>query len=182
MKIVNDFIYNLKKWNIVLCPTDTIWWIWWDATNENVINRINALKKRDVNAKQWLVTLFHPEFICEYINCEIDDLIHKYSLCNWPTTFEFMNPKNLPNNINNSNLIAARIPFWCSYLMNVLQRFWKPIISTSANISWSPSPSCFLNVSEIIKNWVDFIIPEQFDVWSGKASTIVSYSDNTIFR
>ena len=39
----------------------------------------------------------------------------------------------------------------------------RPLISTSANISGTPSPATFDEISDEIKSGVDYIVPREYD-------------------
>jgi L-threonylcarbamoyladenylate synthase len=55
-----------------------------------------------------------------------------------------------------------------------LQRFRKPLVSTSANISGEKSPAFFDEISEEIKNQVDFIVAyRQNDTTPANPSSII---------
>ena len=56
----------LKKGQIILYPTDTVWGIGCDATNTSAINRIFDIKKRSVN-KSFLILLDEPEKLSLYV-------------------------------------------------------------------------------------------------------------------
>ena len=56
----------------------------------------------------------------------------------------------------------------------MIQRFRKPIVSTSANISGEPSPKNFNGVSDAIIEGVDYVVDwEQTDMAEKKPSTIM---------
>ena len=55
----------LRAGGIILYPTDTIWGIGCDATNEDAVRRIYALKRRD-DSKSMLVLLDDPGKIASY--------------------------------------------------------------------------------------------------------------------
>ena len=75
-----------------------------------------------------------------------------------PLTIICQKAKNLaPNVVAEDGSIGIRVvrhPF-CEEL---IQRFRKPIVSTSANISGEPTPAVFKEITEDIKNSVDYIV------------------------
>jgi L-threonylcarbamoyladenylate synthase len=91
------------------------------------------IKQRD--EKKSLISLMHPDFIQEYVDIDLQDLLDKYKLQTVPTTFILPNPKNIPKEMTKDAKIAVRIPWHCDYLMQALKVFGKPIISTSANLA-----------------------------------------------
>lgn len=147
----------LRAGGLILYPTDTLWGIGCDATNPAAVERVYQLKERD-QSKSLIVLLDNDNKLSGYVN-EVPDVA--YQLIEYterPLTIVYSDAKNLaPNLIANDGSIGIRIvnhPF-CSPL---LQRFRKPIVSTSANLSGQPSPKNFTEISpEVISN-VDYIV------------------------
>ena len=70
--------------------------------------------------------------------------------------------------------MGIRIPYGDPICKEMVYRFRKPVVSTSANISGEPAPLLFSDISEEIKSAVDYIIPKSFDTEStGKPSQII---------
>lgn len=65
--------------------------------------------------------------------------------------------------------------------MQVLEQFWEPMISTSANVSWDQFPSAFDIVSKSIISQCDYVVAERLDTWTHKPSTIIGFDDNELF-
>ena len=62
-------------------------------------------------------------------------------------------------------------------------RFQKPIVSTSANISGEPTPQTFDEISEEIKNAVDYVVKyRQDDKSRHKSSNIIKLSCDGTFK
>ena len=58
--------------------------------------------------------------------------------------------------------------------IELVRRLGRPLVSTSANISGEPSPKCFEEISQEIKDGVDYIVDPALDnVPTGKASQII---------
>ena len=80
-----------------------------------------------------------------------------------PTTVIYDHAIGLADNvINKDGSIGIRI---CKdeFCRHLLKRFRKPIVSTSANISGEPSPAFFSEVSQPIKEGVDYIVNHRRD-------------------
>ena len=110
---------------------------------------------------------------------ETATLIRSFEL---PTTVIYANPLNLAKNaINADNTIAIRIVNH-KFCQKLIQQFGKPIISTSANISGEKNPVSFEDISETIKNKVDFIVDEKYDtsVYKYPSKLIKMNADNSI--
>ncbi len=170
---VNKALEVLKQGGLILYPTDTIWGIGCDATNKEAVEKVYALKNRS-ESKSMIVLLDSDSKLQSYVR-EIPDVA--YDLIEYaehPLTIIYSNAKNLAENIiNEDGSIGIRItnhPF-CKEL---LQRFRKPIVSTSANISGQKSPANFSEIDEEIINGVDYVVDfEQEDLSIKKPSTIM---------
>lgn len=146
----------LKNGGIILYPTDTVWGLGCDSTNAEAVKRIYEIKKRADN-KSMLVLLDDAGKIATYADVpEIAlDLIE---VSDKPTTIIYPGAKQLaPNLIAGDGTIGIRITRE-EFTQALLFRFRKPIVSTSANISGEPAPRYFDEISEEIKQAVDYIV------------------------
>ncbi len=139
----------LKNGGIILYPTDTIWGIGCDATNEEAVKRVYELKHRE-DSKAMLVLLDDVgKLDVAYELLEVNDK---------PMTIIYPNAKNLAKNlIAQDRTIGIRITSEI-FTKALLYRFRKPIVSTSANISGESSPKCFAEISEAVKSAVDYVV------------------------
>ena len=146
----------LKNGGIILYPTDTIWGIGCDATNELAVKRIYELKHREDN-KAMLVLLDDVGKLASYV--EVPDVAYELLEVNdKPMTIIYPNAKNLAKNlIAQDRTIGIRITSE-AFTKALLYRFRKPIVSTSANISGEPSPKCFAEFSDAVKSVVDYVV------------------------
>ena len=146
----------LKNGGIILYPTDTIWGIGCDATNEQAEKRIYELKHREDN-KAMLVLLDDVGKLASYV--EDPDVAYELLEVNdKPMTIIYPNAKNLAKNlIAQDRTIGIRITSE-AFTKALLYRFRKPIVSTSANISGEPSPKCFAEISDAVKSVVDYVV------------------------
>ena len=146
----------LKYGGIILYPTDTIWGIGCDATNELAVKRIYELKHREDN-KAMLVLLDDVGKLASYV--EVPDVAYELLEVNdKPMTIIYPNAKNLAKNlIAQDRTIGIRITSE-AFTKALLYRFRKPIVSTSANISGEPSPKCFAEISDAVKSVVDYVV------------------------
>jgi L-threonylcarbamoyladenylate synthase len=163
----------LKSGGIILYPTDTVWGLGCDATNELAVEKINQIKGRTAD-KSFIILLDTDSKIPSYVT-EVPEVA--YDLIEYaenPLTIVFSNAKNLAKNvINQDGTIGIRVVKhdFCGAL---LQRFRKPIVSTSANLSGQPTPQFFDEISEEIKDKVDYVISlEQESRSPKKPSTII---------
>ncbi|OQY95071.1 MAG: threonylcarbamoyl-AMP synthase [Sphingobacteriales bacterium UTBCD1] len=159
---MNSFDYSLIQCNevlrsggLILYPTDTIWGIGCDATNEKAVEKIYRLKRRP-GEKSMIILVADEKDILKYVE-EPDQGIFEYlEQAAKPTTVIYHKAKGLAKNLSgHDRTIAIRVckDAFCNQL---IKKFGKPIVSTSANISGASSPQNFKQVSDVIKNAVDF--------------------------
>lgn len=163
----------LKKGGIILYPTDTIWGIGCDATNFEAVKKIYNLKKRE-DSKSMLVLIDSETRLSQYIT-EVPEIAWQLiEVSTEPMTIIYPEAKNLANNlIAEDGSIGIRITKE-EFANSLLQKFRKPIVSTSANISGEKSPSFFDEITDEIKNSVDYIVKyRQSDRTIKKASSII---------
>ncbi|MDE5418410.1 threonylcarbamoyl-AMP synthase [Labilibaculum sp. DW002] len=163
----------LKSGGIILYPTDTIWGIGCDATNAEAVKRVYEIKQRE-DSKSMLVLMENPNRISSYVDDVPEIALDLLEVTNKPTTIIYSGAKNLANNlINSDGSIGIRITDE-NFTQQLIQRFRKPIVSTSANISGEPSPANFDEIDEEIKEAVDYIVEyRQDDLSENKASSII---------
>lgn len=158
---------------IILYPTDTLWGIGCDATNETAINRIFLLKKRAMN-RSMIILVANNDHLHQYVNNPSPLLLEFINNSKKPTTAIYANAKNLPGLLLGSNGSAAiRIPddHFCQQLIKEAK---TPIVSTSANISGEENGAEFKKISRKIKNGVDYIVEYRRDeVISTQPSSII---------
>jgi len=163
----------LKAGGIILYPTDTIWGIGCDATNAEAVEKVYKLKGRS-EAKSMIILLDTEAKLPGYVN-EIPDVA--YDLIEYaenPLTIIYSGAKNLAKNVIHADgSVGIRIAK-DAFCQQLIQRFRKPIVSTSANLSGQPSPQNFDQVSDEIKNGVDYVVNwKQDDLSEKKPSTIM---------
>lgn len=174
---IDNALLQLKRGNTILYPTETVWGIGCDATNDEAVSKIYTLKQREESkALICLVSDF------KMLNMYIEDIpevaydILKYS--NKPTTIIYEKPRHIaPNLVAADNTIAIRVtddPF-CKRLIRKLKR---PIVSTSANISNQKTPKSFKEISPEIINGVDYVVDFNQKKKSSKPSTIIQLKAN----
>ena len=163
----------LKKGGIILYPTDTIWGIGCDATNIEAVKRIYKIKKRE-DSKSMLVLMENPALLDLYVDDIPEVAWDLVEITTTPLTVIYQNAKNLaPNLIAEDGSIGIRFTSE-EFTSKLLQRFRRPLVSTSANISGKKSPAFFDEISDEIKNAVDYIVNyRQDDHTPAKPSSIM---------
>jgi L-threonylcarbamoyladenylate synthase len=152
----------LKSGGIILYPTDTIWGIGCDATNEKAVEKIYQIKKRE-DSKSMLVLMENPALLERYVT-EVPEIAWDLiEIATTPLTIIFSKAKNLAKNlIAEDGSIGIRFTKE-AFSSQLLQRFRRPLVSTSANISGEKSPAYFDEISEEIRNQVDYVVEYRQD-------------------
>ncbi|MBN1820861.1 MAG: threonylcarbamoyl-AMP synthase [Prolixibacteraceae bacterium] len=163
----------LKNGGIILYPTDTIWGIGCDATNEKAIERIYRLKNR-IDSKSMLVLMENPALLDRYVDDVPEIAWDLIEISTTPLTVIYPKAKNLAKNlIARDGSIGIRFTKE-EFTTKLLQRFRKPLVSTSANKSGEKSPSFFNEISEEIKQAVDYVVKfRQDDIIPANPSSII---------
>lgn len=149
----------LRSGGIIVYPTDTVWGLGCDATNEEAVQKIYALKQRE-DSKSMLVLLDSSAKLDYYV--EVPETAEQLLAAtenddeSKPLTIIYPNARNMAKNlIAEDGSIGIRItdePFskaLCAQLRH-------PIVSTSANISGEPTPHFFKEISEVVLSQADY--------------------------
>ena len=185
---MNDIIEHcaeiLQRGGLLLYPTDTIWGLGCDARLGHAVEKIYALKRRDPS-KSMLVLCADTGMVERHIGPVSDEVSHLLTASERPTTVimpvrlaatgqdegcdeglsqaAISGPGMLAHNlIAADGTIGVRIPKmeFCQRLLRALD---APIVSTSANISGRPSPTCFADIDKELKATVDYVVPQTME-------------------
>ena len=172
----------MQAGGVILYPTDTIWGIGCDATNEEAVKRVYDIKKRS-DAKAMLVLMDNPVMLERYVDDIPDVAWSLIDVADKPLTIIYSHAKNLAKNLLASDgSIGIRITGE-EFSRRLCERFRRPLVSTSANLSGEPSPANFSEVSDVIKDSVDYIVSYRRDDMSCTTpSSIIKLDDGGLFR
>jgi L-threonylcarbamoyladenylate synthase len=184
MNFENDIEKSLKvleEGGTLLYPTDTIWGIGCDATNTKAVEKIFHIKSR-AEAKSLIILIDHIDKLSSYIEKVPDITADLLASINNPVTIIYSNARRLaPNVIASDGTVAIRVvkDDFCSEL---IRRFGKPIVSTSANISGFETPVVFSQIDDEIKKSVDYIVSYKQNYFTrSKPSTIIRLRDDGMY-
>jgi len=163
----------LRSGGIILYPTDTIWGIGCDATNAEAVKRIYDIKKRE-DSKSILILMENPALLNRYVDEVPEVAWDLVELSTTPLTVIYPGAKNLAANlVAEDGSIGIRFTKE-EFTRQLLQRFRRPIVSTSANISGEKSPVFFDEISEEIRESVDYIVEyRQDDRMASQPSSVI---------
>ncbi|MHA7830536.1 MAG: L-threonylcarbamoyladenylate synthase [Flagellimonas sp.] len=174
---INNCNKVLQDGGLILYPTDTVWGIGCDATNPKAIKKVYALKKREDTKA--LICLVANQAMLERHVKEVPDVAYDImDLATKPTTIVFDEPMGIASNlVAEDNTLAIRVASdkFCQYLIN---KFRKPIVSTSANISGHPTPKQFKDIDEEILKGVDYVVNLQNENTNPSPSAIIKLSND----
>ena len=169
---MEKLLETLKSGGIILYPTDTIWGIGCDATDDEAVMKIFELKNREQN-KPLIILVESEKRLQDLVEVpavawDIMDLSEK------PITIVYDAPKGISKNLlAEDGSIGIRLvkDEFCKRLISKLN---KPIVSTSANFSGEKSPKSFADISQKLINEVDAVAESQKSrVSKWEASSII---------
>lgn len=179
---IKNALEVLHNGGIILYPTDTVWGIGCDATSQQAVSRIYEIKRRD-DSRSMLVLLDSESRLPGYVR-EIPEVAWELiEAAGNPLTIIYPGAKNLAANIiaaDGSVGIRVTNDLFCRELIG---RFKKPLVSTSANISGTTSPSNFSEIKPEIINSVDYVVQwRQAETKKGTPSSIIKLDTSGRFE
>ncbi len=177
---VEKAIEIIQQGGTILYPTDTVWGLGCDGTNENACDKIINIKNKTQHNSfillmdSWrMIERYVPEFheVCY-------DLV---DLSTQPITVIYPNSRTLaPQVISEDGSVGIRL-IQHSICRQLIRGSKKPLVSTSANISGDKAPNSFKEINDKIKNSVDFILDLETDKISLNPSQIIKIdADGTV--
>lgn len=172
MATVYDAINAIKEGKTILYPTDTIWGIGCDATNEEACRRIKAIKKRP-DTKSFIVLVDSFPMLERYIPDFHEVCYDLIDLATKPLTIIYPAAKGLaPSVLAEDGSVGIRLTS-DPICRKLIQQSRKPIVSTSANLSGDNIPKSFNEIHPDIKSGVDVIVEERLDDKCSQPSQII---------
>ncbi|MCQ2143134.1 MAG: threonylcarbamoyl-AMP synthase [Bacteroidales bacterium] len=175
----------LRNGGIILYPTDTVWGIGCDATNPDAVAKVYAIKHRS-DSKSLVLLASDMDMICRFV-AEIPEMaVQLVEVNDRPMTIIYPGAKAgakaegkgdihflAPNAVAEDLTVGIRIPM-NDFCVEVCRRLGRPIVSTSANISGEPTPKNFAEITDAIKDAVDYTVDPSLEKGStGLASQII---------
>lgn len=169
---LEEAVRVLRAGGVIVYPTDTVWGIGCDATNEEAVRRVYALKRR-ADSKSMLVLLDAPGKLQGYVE-EVPEMAWELLECTSPLqlplqgvrentesirplTIIYPRGKNLAKSLlaedGSVGIRITREPFSKA----LCERLRRPIVSTSANISGEPAAKTFRQISEEVLEQADYV-------------------------
>ena len=153
---VKAAVETLKAGGIILYPTDTVWGLGCDATNEAAVARIYEIKQR-ADSKSLITLVADADMLGKYVKVIPEVAINLLEVNDKPMTIIYPDAMVLaPNVVAADGTAGIRIPM-NDFCVEVIRRFHKPIVSTSANISGEPAPAWYEDIPVEIIEAADWI-------------------------
>lgn len=147
----------MRKGGVILYPTDTIWGIGCDATNEAAVRKVFEIKRRE-EAKSMISLVDSSDRLSRYVRNVPDVAWDMIEMATKPLTVILDNVSGLaPSMIAEDGSAAFRVTSE-EFSHELCFRFQKPVVSTSANISGEPTARTFDEISDEIKQAVDYVV------------------------
>lgn len=180
----------LRSGGIILYPTDTVWGIGCDATDPEAVAKIYALKRRE-DSKSLVLLASDMDMICRYVKEVPEMAVQLVEVNDKPMTIIYPDAVAGPgaaadgtlpradrhclafNTVAEDGAVGIRIPMM-DFCQQLVSRFGRPIVSTSANISGEATPKKYAEISQEIKDAVDHIVAPALERGStGQSSSII---------
>ncbi len=172
-EILKAALSTLKAGGVILYPTDTIWGIGCDATNEEAVSKVYKIKNRP-DSKSLVLLASDMDMVAKHIKQIPDMAIDLVEVNDRPMTIIYPGAQYLAQNVvAEDGSVGIRIPM-NDFCVQLVRKLRCPIVSTSANISGEPSPRTFDEIPQAIKDAVDYIVDPKLERDStGLASQII---------
>lgn len=170
----------LKAGKTILYPTDTIWGVGCDATNSKACEKVYIAKKRPKD-KSLIVLIDHVDRLKDYVVNVPAIAYDLIKAAKKPLSIVYAEAKNLAKNISADKTVCIRVVDH-EFCKEVIRQLGKPITSTSANLSGQPSALTYNDITEEMKQSVDYTVQLYHDVMSRpKSSTIIRLKEDNTF-
>jgi L-threonylcarbamoyladenylate synthase len=172
----------LREGGIILYPTDTIWGLGCDATNDNAVKKIFDIKAREGN-KSLLILVNGFGMLERYVGEVPATASELATVSESPLTIIYPRGKNLAAGVcAEDGSVGIRI---CNeeFCNELISRFRKPLVSTSANFSGMPSPGNFSEIDNDLIPKADYVVNyRKNDRTKAKASPVIRVEADGTFK
>ena len=175
----------LRNGGVILYPTDTVWGIGCDATDPEAVAKIYSIKKRE-DSKSLVLLASDMDMSCRYVKevpemaiqlVEVNDkpmtIIYPGAIAGEKDVMKADRRALAFNTVAEDGTVGIRIPMM-DFCQQLVSRFGRPIVSTSANISGEATPKKYAEISEEIKSAADHIVDPSLEKGAtGQSSSII---------
>jgi L-threonylcarbamoyladenylate synthase len=159
---IKESLKVLRNGGVILYPTDTIWGLGCDPTNPAAVEKIFRIKSREPG-KSLLILVDSEAMIEQYVS-EVPEIAWEITgVSDAPLTVIYPSGKNLVSGVcSEDGSVGIRI---ChdEFCRELIKRFRKPVVSTSANLSSKPSPVNFSEIEKKVIETADYVVKYRQD-------------------
>lgn len=175
---IAEAVRVVKAGGVILYPTDTIWGIGCDASNPEAVARVYAIKQR-TDSKALICLLGSDASLNLYVPDVPEVAYDLIELSTKPLTIIYDNARNLaPNLLADDGSVGMRVTKE-EFSQTLCMRCKRALVSTSANMSGRPSPTCFADIDPELLQAVDYVCTSRRNEKpQAKPSSIMKLSKN----
>lgn len=171
----------MRAGGVILYPTDTIWGIGCDATNTEAVERIFKIKQRE-DSKSMLSLVGSDGMLQQYVKDIPDIAWELIDAAIDPLTIIYDSPLFISKKLLAEDQSAGFRITREAFSKALCFKMRKPIVSTSANISGQKAPASFKDISDEIKDMVDYIVRYGRDKINTRPSNIIKLSNTSVIK
>jgi len=139
----------LERGQVIVCPTDTVYGLLADATNDKAVERVFEIKKRN---KKKAIPIFVKDIAMAKKMVKIDKDMERFLEEIWPGKITVALNKKEKSGLSEllfggKKTLGLRIPNY-KLISRIIEKMGKPLTGTSANISGKPSSTKIKEVLE----------------------------------
>ena len=170
---IRNAVDVLKKGGVILYPTDTVWGIGCDATNEEAVRRIYRIKQRE-NAKSMLCLVDSANRLQRYFRTVPEVAWDLIDYAVEPLTLILPGADGVAPSLKaEDGSLGVRVTK-DEFSRQMCYRLQRPIVSTSANLSGQPTASFFKEIDKSIVDQMDYVVQfRRGDITKHKPSSII---------
>jgi|TARA_B110000196_G_scaffold38301_1_gene28850 L-threonylcarbamoyladenylate synthase len=177
-----EAVRTLRAGGVILHKSDTVWGVACDATNPEAVSKLRKLKMRD-DASPILVLVADNGLIERHFSEIPDAAWDLFEHSNRPTTVIMPGAKGVdPSILGPDDSLGIRLiqDEWTQFVARGLAR---PLASSSANLTGSPTPINYDSISPEILNGADFTsLHRRSELESSSSSFIAAFDTSGRFK
>jgi L-threonylcarbamoyladenylate synthase len=179
---IDRCIKVMREGGVILYPTDTIWGIGCDATNAQAVEKIYKIKQR-AESKSMLILTDNARKLEDYSDAVPEIAYELIETSERPLTLVLDEARGIaPALIAADGSVGIRVSKE-RFSAELCRQLRRPLVSTSANISGSPSPRFFKEIAQEIIDAVDYVADWRRDDETPAApSAIIKISALGVFK
>ena len=182
---IQKALETLRSGGVILYPTDTVWGIGCDATNPEAVAKVYEIKRRE-DSKSLVLLAADMDMICRYVREVPEMAIQLVEVNDKPMTIIYpgaiagergcmkTDRRALAfNTVAEDGTVGIRIPMM-DFCKALVAKLGRPLVSTSANISGEATPKKFAEITDAVKDAVDYIVDPALEKGAtGQSSSII---------